>query len=302
MEILTKAIRCSSKEWFSNHLFLRPLMMNTERFSSAQTFKYDQMVINKSVNLQPLPDPSTLVFGKTFSDHMLQIEWTETNGWGPPQITPLHHFQMHPGSKVFQYAQAAFEGLKAFRYSDSRVALFRPELNAKRFLTSAHRLSLPPFDGEEFLKCIKELVSIDRRWVPKDDRSSLYLRPTFIGTEDSLGVAPAKSALLYVVTCPVGPYFKTGLTEAVSLLADPSFVRAFPGGAGGYKLAANYAPTLYVQKIAQEQGLDQVLWLYGEDHQICEAGAMNVFFLLKKEDGDLELVTPSLDGTILLVL
>ncbi|CAL1278524.1 unnamed protein product [Larinioides sclopetarius] len=230
---------------------------------------------------------------------MLIIKWTESNGWEKPQITPLQDLPMHPGSKVLHYAQAIFEGMKAFKRSDSKVALFRPDLNMKRLLTSAERASLPSFDWEELLKCTKKLISVDHRCVPGDGKSSLYIRPTYIGTESSLGVSPAKSALLYVVTCPSGPYFKTDLTQPVSLLADPKYVRACPGGAGAYKFASNYAPTLYVQKLAEEQGLDQALWLYGEDHQICEVGAMNVFFLLKNESGQLDLVTPELDGTIL---
>ncbi|KAF8794108.1 Branched-chain-amino-acid aminotransferase like protein [Argiope bruennichi] len=294
-----KASVFSSKELFSNHLFLRRLLKNTGRMISVKSFKFEDLTLNQSVNLQPLPDPATLFFGQVFSDHMLKIEWTESNGWGQPQITPLHYLPMHPGSKVLHYAQAVFEGMKAFKRLDSKVALFRPELNMKRLLASAERASLPSFDCEELLKCIKKLISVDLRCVPADGKSSLYIRPTYIGSENSLGVSPSKSALLYVVTCPSGPYFKTGLTQPVSLLADPNYVRACPGGAGAYKLAANYAPSLYVQKLAQEQGLDQVLWLYGKDHQVCEAGAMNVFFLLKKESGQLELVTPPLDGTIL---
>ncbi|GBN36477.1 Branched-chain-amino-acid aminotransferase, cytosolic [Araneus ventricosus] len=299
MEFFVKATILSSRELFNNRLLLRSALKNTGRMISSQSFKYDDLTVNQSVKLQPLPDPSTLFFGKVFSDHMLKIEWTESDGWGKPQITPLHYLLMHPGSKVLHYAQAVFEGMKAFKRPDSKVALFRPDLNMKRLLASAERASLPSFDCEELLKCIKKLISVDLRCVPDDGKSSLYVRPTYIGSENSLGVSPAKSALLYVVTCPSGPYFKTGLTQPVSLLADPNYVRACPGGAGAYKLAANYAPSLYVQKLAQDQGLHQVLWLYGKDHQVCEAGAMNVFFLLKKESGQLELVTPPLDGTIL---
>lgn len=245
------------------------------------------------------PEPSTLTFGATFSDHMFQVEWTHFGGWGTPQIVPLHNFQMHPGAKVFHYGQGAFEGLKAFKHPNQKIALFRPELNMKRLLTSAKRASFPLFDCDELLKCLKKLVSIDKDWVPDLDMSSLYIRPTFIGVEGTLGVSAAKTALLYIVTCPVGPYFGADVTKPVSLLADPNFVRAWRGGAGNFKLAANYAPTLYVQNLAQEQGLDQVLWLFGENLQISEAGAMNAFFLLKTKSGGVELVTPPLDGTIL---
>jgi len=42
---------------------------------------------------------------------------------------------------------------------------------------------LQGFDGEEFLKCLKHLISIEREWVPYSNKCSLYIRPTLIGTQ-----------------------------------------------------------------------------------------------------------------------
>lgn len=61
------------------------------------------------------------------------------------------------------------------------------------------------------------------------DLCFLFIQPT-------LGVNKSSSALLYVILSPVGPYFKTGTFSPVALLADPSFVRAWPGGCGDCKL------------------------------------------------------------------
>ena len=92
------------------------------------------------------------------------------------------------------------------------------------------------------------LVVIDSAWVPHDTSSSLYIRPTMIGTEPTLGVAPADDARLFVLLCPVGPYYATGF-KPVNLLCDPSYVRAWPGGCGFTKMGSNYAPTLWTQKV-----------------------------------------------------
>ena len=92
------------------------------------------------------------------------------------------------------------------------------------------------------------MVVIDSAWVPHDTSSSLYIRPTMIGTEPSLGVAPAENARLFVLLCPVGPYYATGF-KPVNLLCDPSYVRAWPGGCGFTKMGSNYAPTLWTQKV-----------------------------------------------------
>ncbi|CAN8003147.1 unnamed protein product [Ixodes pacificus] len=247
---------------------------------------------------RPKPDPSTLVFGKEFSDHMLRIEWSLSKGWSKPKIAEVRDLVLHPAAKVFHYAQELFEGMKAYRGEDDKVRLFRPDANVRRLLNSADRLGLPKFHSEEFLKCLMKLISIEKDWVPKYPMSSLYIRPTFIGIEPSLGVAKSNEAMLFVLTGPVGPYYSTGM-KPVSLLADPKYVRAWPGGTGDSKLGCNYAPTLMVQQEAERQKLQQVLWLFGEDEQITEVGAMNVMILLKNKAGETELVTPPLSGIIL---
>jgi len=206
---------------------------------------------------------------------------------------------MHPGAKVLHYAQELFEGMKAYRGVDDKIRLFRPMHNMARMNLTAARACLPQFDGEELLECIRRLCQLDQDWVPHDTSSSLYIRPTMIGVEPTLGVAPANQALLFVLLSPVGPYFSTGL-KPVNLLCDPRYVRAWPGGSGYTKMGSNYAPTLWTQKVAEQQGCHQCLWLFGEDHDITEVGAMNLFVVLRHSEGMLELVTPPLTtGTIL---
>lgn len=192
-----------------------------------------------------------------------------------------------------------FEGFKAYKGRDQQVRLFRPWLNMDRMLRSARRLCLPDFDRQELLECIRQLVEIDKDWVPEGSGTSLYVRPVLIGNEPSLGVGVATQALLYVILCPVGSYFPGDAMTPVSLLADPTFVRAWIGGAGDYKLGGNYGPTVAVQQEAQKKGCQQVLWLHGPDHQLTEVGTMNIFVYWTHEDGVLELATPPLNGIIL---
>lgn len=268
---------------------------------SYHSFKYEDLEIRlkNSSERNRIPDAKHLAFGKNFSDHMLEIEWTEEKGWSKPLISPMHDLVFHPASKVLHYAQELFEGMKAFKSKDGRILLFRPEVNMERMLKTAERASLPNFDGNELLKCVKKLITIDEAWIPKNEDCSLYIRPTLIGIEPTLGIAASKKALLFVITGPVGAYFSTGAEKAVSLFADPVNVRSWPGGVGDKKMGCNYAPTLYVQKNAEAQNHQQVLWLYGEDHTLVEVGTMNIFIYMKKTNSEYELVTPPLDGLIL---
>ena len=121
-----------------------------------------------------------------------------------------------------------------------------------------------------------------------------------IGTEAALGVHSSKDAIIYVICSPVGPYWGSNAVKPIELLADPRFVRAWPGGVGDKKLGTNYGPTLAVQKLAEKMGLQQVLWLFGDDHQLTEAGVMNVFVYFINENGEKELVTPPLKNGLIL--
>ncbi|XP_059970084.1 branched-chain-amino-acid aminotransferase, cytosolic isoform X1 [Mesoplodon densirostris] len=203
------------------------------------------------------------------------------------------------GSKEVVETFKLFEGLKAFRGVDNKIRLFRPNLNMDRMYRSAMRATLPAFDKEELLECIQQLVKLDQEWVPHSTSASLYIRPTFIGTEPSLGVKKPTKALLFVILSPVGPYFSSGSFNPVSLWANPKYVRAWKGGTGDCKMGGNYGSSLFAQCEAMDNACQQVLWLYGEDNQITEVGTMNLFLYWINEDGEEELATPPLDGIIL---
>ncbi|KAI8784033.1 branched-chain-amino-acid aminotransferase, cytosolic isoform X3, partial [Biomphalaria glabrata] len=241
-----------------------------------------------------------LKFGAHISDHMLEVDWTAEHGWDIPQIKPVSPLHIHPAAKVLHYASEIFEGLKAYRCVDGKVRLFRPREHLRRMSATAERACLPAFDQSEFLKCIQKLISVDQEWVPDSKNQSLYVRPTLIGTEPTLGVSASNKAKLFVITTPVGSYFAGGL-KPFSLLADPKYVRAWTGGCGGYKMGSNYAPTVAVQKKALEKyGCQQVLWLFGDDHQMTEIGTMNLFIYWVNEQGEKELLTPSLESGLIL--
>ncbi|POS84686.1 branched-chain-amino-acid aminotransferase [Erysiphe pulchra] len=168
-----------------------------------------------------------------------------------------------------------------------------------RMKKSAARIALPTFDESSVVDLISKLVVIDQRFVPREKGYSLYLRPTMIGTQSTLGVGPPSRALLYVIASPVGPYYPTGF-KAISLEATDYAVRAWPGGVGDKKLGANYAPCIVPQLEAAKRGFQQNLWLFGKEEFITEVGTMNMFIVIKKKDsGKKELITAPLDGTIL---
>ncbi|KAJ4393573.1 branched-chain-amino-acid transaminase bat2 [Gnomoniopsis smithogilvyi] len=258
-----------------------------------------KLVIERTKTPSPLKKSEQLIFGQTFSDHMLTIEWNQTAGWLTPQIKPYQNLSLDPATCVFHYAFECFEGMKAYKDSKGQIRLFRPDKNMERFNKSAARIALPTFSSTALIELIAKLAKLEERFIPSERGYSLYLRPTMIGTQKTLGVGPPGSALLYVIASPVGPYYPTGF-KAISLEATDYAVRAWPGGVGDKKLGANYAPCIVPQREAMSRGFQQNLWLFGEQEYVTEVGTMNMFVAIKnKETGQKELVTAPLDGTIL---
>ena len=250
--------------------------------------------IEKAKTLKELPDPSTLVFGKKFTDHMFLMNYDAGQGWHDPRVVPYGPLSLEPCAMVFHYAQEVFEGMKAYRDPEGGVRLFRPMDNAERFNNSCERLCIPPIPTELFVEAVKTLVRIEERWVPSAPGTSLYIRPFVIATDPSLGVHASHSYLFSIICCPVGAYYKEGLSP-VKIYVEDDDVRAVRGGTGYTKCGGNYAASIRAGERAEEKGFSQVLWLDGVERKyIEEVGAMNVLF---KIDG--KVVTPKLTGSIL---
>lgn len=229
-------------------------------------------------------------FGKIFSDHMFVARYRDGH-WQQPEILPYGPLQISPSMSSLNYGQSVFEGMKAFRGADQEVLLFRPDANHRRLNQSARRLAMPEVPKDLFLDGLKELVQIDRNWIPSREQGALYIRPLYFATDEYIGVKTSESYLLSIFTCPVGPYY----AKPVDLFASKEFVRAAIGGTGAAKAAGNYASAMLPDKLAKAQGYNNVLWLDAAHHHfIEECGTMNIFFVI---DG--VVVTPQLSGTIL---
>lgn len=265
----------------------------------SSPYAFANLAIKKCQKPGIMQPKENLVFGKYFTDHMIEADWEAGKGWDKPKIVPLHNLSIPFSNATLHYAIECFEGMKAYSAPNGKDALlFRPLDNMKRFKRSCARLALPEIDPIEATKSIAKLVEIDQRFLPKEKGYSLYIRPTMIAMDESLGVHPPHHAKFFTILSPVGPYFKSGF-KPVSLIVDPRFIRAFPGGTGGEKLGANYGPTVYPQQLANKRGYDQLLWVHGENHTITECGAMNLFTHWINEEGEEEVITAPLDGTVL---
>lgn len=236
-------------------------------------------------------DFSNMALGKTFTDHFFICDYQE-GVWREPRIQPLDKIELHPGAMALHYGQAVFEGLKATVQSKTgEPLLFRPQENARRLNCSASRMCMPTVPEDLFVSALKTLVNQEKRWIPTQEGSTLYVRPFIFADEPFLGMRPANTYKFMIIASPAGPYYD----RRIKLYAEPRYVRAADGGTGEAKAAGNYAGAFLPTEKAKSQGFDQVLWLDAIDHKyIQEVGTMNIFF---KVDG--KVLTPKLDGSVL---
>ncbi len=235
-------------------------------------------------------DFDNIPLGKIFTDHMFICDY-ENGAWQNPRIVPMQTIATHPATMALHYGQAIFEGMKATSNSNGDPLLFRLYKNAARLNTSAVRMGMPELPEEIFAEGLKQLVSLDREWIPKKKGSAMYLRPFMYATEPFIGMRAATSYKFIIICSPAGPYF----SERIKLYAEKKFIRAAHGGTGEAKAAGNYAPAILPTEKAKAKGYNQVLWLDAAEHKyIEEVGTMNIFF---KINGSF--ITPKRDGSIL---
>ncbi len=254
-----------------------------------EKIKYDLVERKNPVQL-----PVDLPFGKYFTDHVFEMDYSTGKGWHNPIIKKLENLSLHPGTMYLHYGQGVFDGLKAFKNEEDEVVIFRLKKHIERLNNSSRKICIPEVNPEFVFQAVVELISIERDWIPSKFGESLYIRPFVFGTEPFLGVHPSATYKLIVLLSPVGPYYPEGF-KPVRILVQDDYVRAVRKGLGDCKTPANYAASLLAAEVAKKKGFTQVLWLDGvEQKYIEEVGTMNIFIQFKNE-----IATPKLSGSIL---
>ena len=253
-----------------------------------------ELSITRSENLKPKPDDAKLGFGTLFTDHMLNMDYSLEGRWHAARIEPYGSIEMDPATMFLHYGQGVFEGLKAYRTDSDQIQLFRPQENFKRLNRSCRRLCIPEIDENFALESLKQLIALEKDWVPGAPETSLYIRPTIVAMDPFLGVRASHTYRYFIILSPVGAYYPEGFNP-VKILVTSDLVRAVRGGVGEAKTPGNYAASLLAGEQAHDAGYTQVLWLDGVHQKYLEeVGSMNIFFVI-----DDEIVTPELNGSIL---
>ena len=189
-----------------------------------------------------------LPFGQVFTDHMFMADFRQGE-WSNFRIVPFGHMPMSPASPALHYGQSIFEGIKAYASESNKEALvFRPLDNWKRMNISAERMCMPFIPEELFMDGMTALIDLDRAWIPREEGSSLYIRPFMFSADEYIGIRPSQDFTFMVILSPTGPYY----SAPVKVKIETHYTRAVEGGTGFGKAAGNYGGAIYPAKLAQD--------------------------------------------------
>ncbi|MGN1103580.1 MAG: branched-chain amino acid aminotransferase [Candidatus Coproplasma sp.] len=238
-------------------------------------------------------DWSSLNFGYRKTPYRFVAEYKDGK-WDEGRLTEDDKIVISECAGVLQYAQTAFEGLKAYTTKDGKIVVFRPDLNAERMQQSVARLEMPTLPDDMFLKAVEQVVAANKDYVPPyGSGATLYLRPYMFGSSPVIGVKPAEEYQFRLFATPVGPYFKGGVKPITIRVCD--FDRAAPHGTGHIKAGLNYAMSLHAIVDAHNKGFDENMYLdAGTRTYVEETGGANFLFITK--DG--KVVTPKSDSIL----
>lgn len=241
-------------------------------------------------------DFNDLPFGHTFSDHMFVADYQDGQ-WGDFRIEPYADMPLSPANMALHYGQSVFEGMKAHWHKEGYPVIFRPFDHLDRLNTSARRLAMPEVPQELFDQALRQLLSLDEAWVPRDYKSALYIRPIMFAMDGFLGVKRSETYRFMILTGPTGPYY----AKPVRLWVEEHYVRASRGGVGFAKAAGNYAASIMPAALAKERGYDQILWLDGIEYRyLQECGTMNIFAIIGDPGyKNVTIITPETSDTVL---
>lgn len=238
-------------------------------------------------------DWSSLNFGYRKTPYRFVAEY-KNGKWDEGRLTEDDKIVISECAGVLQYAQTAFEGLKAYTTKDGKIVVFRPDLNEQRMQESAARLEMPTLPEGMFIKAVEQVVAANKDYVPPyGSGATLYLRPYMFGSSPVIGVKPADEYQFRLFATPVGPYFKGGVKPITIRVCD--FDRAAPHGTGHIKAGLNYAMSLHAIVDAHNKGFDENMYLdAGTRTFVEETGGANFLFVTK--DG--KVVTPKSDSIL----
>ena len=220
----------------------------------------------------------------------------KTGKWTDPIFVTDPYLRIHGMCPGLNYGQQSYEGIKAFRTPDDRIAIFRPIQNAARMQNSADVISIPQVPTSHFLRCIRLAVGLNAEYVPPNRTgAAMYIRPLLFGSSAQLGLNPPQEYTFCVYVLPTGVYHGVHPIDGIIL---EEYDRSAPEGTGSAKIGGNYAPVLRWSERARTEGFGITLHLDSKTRSEIDEFSTSGFIGVKQAGEDYTVVVPNSKNVI----
>ncbi len=199
--------------------------------------------------------------------------------WMEGSLVPYAEAQVHVLSHSLHYGCAVFEGLRAYRTTDGRTALYRAQEHFERFFDSMKVL------GYESRFTIAQCLSATQELIRANGFDECYVRPlAYINdTVRGLKLPPKPEVLIAIAVWAWGKYMgddgaKKGVRVKTSTFRRPDISSSMTFA----KLSGSYLTSVLARREATLDGYDEAILLDQEGY-IAEGSGENLFMVKGKK-------------------
>ncbi len=212
--------------------------------------------------------------------------------WMDGEMVPWESAQVHVMTHALHYGLGVFEGIRAYRTKDGKLAIFRLEEHIRRFFDSAHIIMLKlPFTEQQLMDACVQVLKVQEARFP----NGAYLRPVAFMGDGAMGLGAVNPTRVAITAWEWGSYLgdkgiKEGIRAKVSsytrMHVNVNMVRG--------KISGQYVNSILAKREAVLAGYDEAIMLDISGF-VAEASGENVFTVGRS--GTVR--TPSLSSPIL---
>ena len=180
----------------------------------------------------------------------------------------------HVLTHTLHYGVGVFEGIRCYKTTDGKSAVFRLPEHVRRLRHSAHAVFLKvPYSDEQISQAILDVLAAN-------ELAEAYIRPLVFLGAGTMGLYPDKNPTQVMIAAwSWGAYLgeeglKNGIRVRVSSYIRPH-VNSFMTKA---KVCGGYVNSYLAKMEAKRDGYDEALFLDTEGY-VCEASGENVFLV-----------------------
>jgi branched-chain amino acid aminotransferase len=180
----------------------------------------------------------------------------------------------HVLSHTLHYGVGAFEGIRAYKRSDGRTAVFRLREHIDRLFDSCHIATLDvPFTREQVIEACVAVLRVNKMAVG-------YLRPLVYLGYGALGLGSLDAPVRTVVAAyEWGPYLgEEGLRRGIRCMVSGFRRSAVDGMLTKGKLTGQYVVSVLANRHAAKCGFDEAI-LLDQNGLVCEGSGENIFMV-----------------------